>query len=221
MDSRKSSSQQFAQFPNVIRDARFHCRGNADRAVNTAKVVIGEVQAVSRPKIIPLLRESIGEPRKAAHLHSDREVLAFHMRRANPFRIGIAHDWDSLRVGNIGGTVPVFFAGLCVDFDQLRKVATVAKRGGDRRDVRHKAISADLKMLIGSGKTQAFDESVRGGLITAAQGKVQNQLAVALDCDKAILIADGFIVGLPSPSHSPKFRHTVRPSPERSQSSFL
>jgi hypothetical protein len=39
--------QKFRNVPHVICDARLHCRGNANRAVNAAKVVIGEVQAES------------------------------------------------------------------------------------------------------------------------------------------------------------------------------
>ena len=66
--------------------------------MNPAKVVVGEVKAVGSPEVLPLLRESIRQPRKAAHLHSDREILAFHMGRANLRGIGVAHDWDLLRV---------------------------------------------------------------------------------------------------------------------------
>lgn len=41
---------------------------------------------------------------------------------------------------------------------------------------------------------QAFDEYVRGLLISTAQGKGQDQLCVAFDRDKLLGIADGIIV---------------------------
>ena len=51
--------------------------------MDTAEVVVGEVQAVRGPEVLPLLAERICQPREAAHLHSDGEVLAFHMAGAN------------------------------------------------------------------------------------------------------------------------------------------
>ena len=51
--------QQFFQVPDVIRDARFQGRGNSERLVRPAEVVIGEVKAIGAPQIIPLLAERI------------------------------------------------------------------------------------------------------------------------------------------------------------------
>src|ERR1039458_3695023 len=81
--------QQFRQIPHVIRNARLHRRGNAQGLMDAAEIVVGEVQAVRRPQILPLLREGIRQPREAAHLHSDCEVLAFYVRCAD-----FAARWD-------------------------------------------------------------------------------------------------------------------------------
>ena len=56
------------------------------------------MKAVRGPQVLPLLRERIRQPREAAHLHSDGEILPLHVRRADLFRIGFPHDWDLLRV---------------------------------------------------------------------------------------------------------------------------
>ena len=91
------------------------------------KIVPPEVDAVCCPQILPLLRERICQPREAAHLHSDREVLALHMRRAHFRGIGIAHDWDLLRMRCVDGTIAALAFGIFrVDLDDLGEVMTWA-----------------------------------------------------------------------------------------------
>lgn len=46
--------------------------------MNAANAIAGEVQAVSGPQVLPLLRERARQSRQVAHLHTDRQVLAFH-----------------------------------------------------------------------------------------------------------------------------------------------
>ena len=76
----------------MIANTSNHGGRDAETLVNPAEVVEGEVQAVGRPQVLPLLAESVGEPRHAPHLHTDREVLAFDMAGADFLRIGIPHD---------------------------------------------------------------------------------------------------------------------------------
>jgi hypothetical protein len=96
-------SQQFRNVPHAIRDACLHCRGNTDRAVDAAKIVVREMQAERGPVVLPLLREAIRQSRESPHLHSHGEVLAFDNRGANAARIGIAEYWDHLRAGDFSG----------------------------------------------------------------------------------------------------------------------
>ena len=79
----RSRRQQVAQIPHPRCDARFHGRRHAQRLVNPAEVVVGEVQTIRRPEILPLLREGIRQTRKSAHAHADRQILALYMRRAD------------------------------------------------------------------------------------------------------------------------------------------
>ena len=46
--------QQILQFPNVIHNLRLHCGSDADRLVNPAEGVEGEVQAERSPQVMPL-----------------------------------------------------------------------------------------------------------------------------------------------------------------------
>jgi hypothetical protein len=94
--------------------------------MNPAEVIIREMQAVRGPQVLPLFRKRIRQPREATHAHSDGEILALDMGRANFRRIGIAHDWDSLRVRDIRRAVGALaFGVLRVAFDELREIATV------------------------------------------------------------------------------------------------
>ena len=114
--------------------------------MDAAEIVVGEVKAVRGPQVLPLLAEAVRQPREAAHLHANREVLALHVAGANLRGIGVAHDWDLLRVRHVGRAVPALaFGVLGVDLDELREVATVAQCGRNRAHVGLKSVGADLE----------------------------------------------------------------------------
>lgn len=71
--------------------------------MHSAEVVVSKVNAVRRPQVFPLLREGVCQSREAAHLHSDRQVLALNNAGANAGRVGIAEYWDHLRIQNEDG----------------------------------------------------------------------------------------------------------------------
>src|ERR1035437_2010315 len=189
------SRQQIPQLPNTIRQSCFHRGRDAQRLVNSAEVVVGEVEAVRGPKILPLLRERVRQPREAAHLQTDGEILALDVAGANLRRIGIAHDWDLLRVRDIGRAVPALaFRVLRVDLDQLCEVATVAESGRNRAHVGLESIGADLEALTAGSVAQALNKGVRGGLAATAQGEIENQFGVAFDGNEAVGVTDAVIV---------------------------
>src|SRR5437867_4005085 len=116
--------------------------------MDTAKIVISKVQAVSRPQVLPLLRKSVREPRQAPHLHSNREVLALYNRSADALRIGIAHNWDHLRRGDFGRAITAFaFARRAIDLDELSEVYTVPESIANGRSIRSEAVRSYLEAL--------------------------------------------------------------------------
>lgn len=124
--------QRFRNLPNAVRQIRLHCRRDAQRLVNATEIVIREVQAVRGPEVVLLLAEGVRQPvnpspRQVAHGHADRELLAFHMRRADFLRVRIPYDWDLLRARDVRRAVPAlaFRVGVVVDLGQLGEVATV------------------------------------------------------------------------------------------------
>ena len=119
--------------------------------MDSAKIVIGEVQAVSGPKVVPLFTEGVRESGEAAHLHSDGEVLAFDNRCADAARIRTAHNWDHLRAGDFRRSVPCFaVARRSIHLDDLGEVATVAEGRCDGGTVRSEPIASDLEMAVRS-----------------------------------------------------------------------
>ena len=58
--------------------------------MNTAEIVVGEVQGDSGFQVRQLLAESIREPRKTSHRHSHGQILPLHKRSANVSGVGVA-----------------------------------------------------------------------------------------------------------------------------------
>src|ERR1035437_1851262 len=117
------------------------------------------------------------------------------MAGANLCGIGFPHDWDLLRVRDIGRAVPALaFGVLGVDLDQLGEVATVAECGCDRADIGLESIGADLEALAAGGVAQSLDKGISGGLAATAQGEVENEFRVPLDGHEAVGITDAVIV---------------------------
>ena len=75
-----SHFQEFAHTPDVVRDPGSHRRRDSQRLVNSAEIVIREVQTERVPQVFPLLAEAQCQPSHAAHLGSDRQVAAFDNR---------------------------------------------------------------------------------------------------------------------------------------------
>src|SRR5690242_104177 len=78
---RSCSLQKLAQRPYLPGDPRLHRGCDAQLHMHAAEVVPSEVETIRGPEVLPLLTEGIGQSREAAHLHSDGEVLALHVRR--------------------------------------------------------------------------------------------------------------------------------------------
>lgn len=143
--------------------------------------VISEVQAVCGPQVLPLFAEGIRQPRQAAHGHSDREVLALNVAGANEVRVRVAHDWDLLRMRDIGRAVPAlaFGIGVRIALEELREIATVRQRSGDCGYIGLKAVCTDLEAVASDRMTQTFDENIGGRLASTAKGEIENQLRLA------------------------------------------
>ena len=71
----------------MIGQARFHRRSNAERFVDTAEVVIGEVQCDGCFKVAQFFAESVRQPRESTDRHPHGEVVAFYKTSRDVIRV--------------------------------------------------------------------------------------------------------------------------------------
>ena len=83
----------------MVRNTRFHGRGNPQRLVNPGEVVVHEVEADRVRVVLDLLGEAVGQAREASHSHPHREVLTLDVGRADERVVGIASDETLLDPG--------------------------------------------------------------------------------------------------------------------------
>lgn len=74
----------------MVQQSAFHCRGNAQRGMYAAEVVIHEPERHSRRVVLDFLRERIREASESANAHPHRKVLALNKTGTDMFRIRIA-----------------------------------------------------------------------------------------------------------------------------------
>src|SRR5439155_10881518 len=108
-------ANQLRNLPYMIRQASLHRRSNAQGLMNLAKVVVREVQREVERVHLKFLTEAISQSSEPTHLHADREVVAFDVRRRHETRIGVAR----------------YSRALCAH-QLCRRVATARTRSGVR-----------------------------------------------------------------------------------------
>jgi hypothetical protein len=140
--------------------------------------------------VLEFLAEAVHEPGEASRAHAERKVLPLNAA-------GIKFFWD--RAARLTGTTsaattsgrritPLAFRCCSVDFDEHRKMHSIAERVVDGRTIGNKPISRDLEVAR-SGLAQAFDENIGSALIALADGDSENQFRLALDTIKGIAVA--------------------------------
>src|SRR5437879_12367252 len=84
----------------MIRDASLHCRGHSQTGMNSAKMIVSEMQSNGGFQVEELFAESVRQPSEPPAHHPNRQILAFEVRRAHELRITIP--------GQTNSTLPVF-----------------------------------------------------------------------------------------------------------------
>src|ERR1700739_2714820 len=85
-----SSLQEFADTPHMIGDPGVHRRCNAERFVNSTKIVERVPQHEGCPVVLPLARKRICQSSESAVSHAKGEIRALHYRSTDSFRIRIS-----------------------------------------------------------------------------------------------------------------------------------
>jgi len=175
----------------MIRQPSFHRRSDAQGFMNTAKIVIREVQRTSRFQVFDFLAESVGEARKPSHHHSHGQILPFDMAGADSLRIGVAlHDlgynledwaWGVFRRA-------VMLAVIAVQLDKLREVHVRTESLFDGLNIESEAVRGDLHPLCETLGKIVY-ECLRGSSRPLANGEAGNELCYGVNCHKNPSIA--------------------------------
>ena len=152
--------------------------------MNTAEIVIREVQSDSGPKMRQLFRERIGQPRKAPHRHSHGQVLPLHERRADVVGIRIALSdfgynprdawWGVPRFGSV--ELPV----VAKHFRELREVYLCSEALRNAHRIVIEAVSRELH-AIGNALVQVPQECPRVRADALADAKGRHQLGFSVN----------------------------------------
>jgi hypothetical protein len=144
--------------------------------------------------VLKLLTERICQAGKAANAHSDAEILALNVGRADAFRIGQSDAWDNLRGNHIGRRIAVFaFRAGAIDLNQLGEIHAIRQCVTDRGAVRGKAVGRDLKLASGS-EPKTLNEYIRAGPISTTHNEVEHELGVRFKSDERVAVTQSRII---------------------------
>jgi hypothetical protein len=90
------------------------------------EVTVNKVQSNGVPVVVDLFGEPIGEPGKAAHVHTHGQVLPLDMAGRNELWIGLALDYGFLAAGAFGRAVFPFVilaSRILIDTSAIREAA--------------------------------------------------------------------------------------------------
>jgi hypothetical protein len=114
----------------MICQTRFHCWRNSQSFVNSAEVVVHEMQGHGMTVILDLFGKAVCEPRETAHAHTHREFLTFYKAGRDVVRVRRSRDCSSAASNASSGAVTALIqAGRhSVNFYQHRIVNFGTKR---------------------------------------------------------------------------------------------
>ncbi len=170
----------------MVSNSRFHCGSRAKRTMNTAEIVKREVERESGFEILPLLRESIGQPRQSANPHSHGQVLSFDVRGTNPLEARPSPFWERDCSNDFRRRVPrLGLSRASVNFYQLREINASAKAVVNGLNVGLESISGDLEAAL-CRFADFICESLRVACRAAPKVPRQNQLCVSFNGDEGV-----------------------------------
>jgi len=179
--------------------------------MNTAEIVIREVQGDSGFEMRKLLTERIREPRKTPHRHSHGQVLPFHKRRADMVRVGVALSNFGYNPRDAWWGVPparaVILPEVAKQFGELGEVYVRAEALRNGNGVVVQSIRGELH-AVSDALIQVPQESPCIGTHALANAKRRHQLGLRVNGNVNPLVAK---FGRISASHVAPFLSDVAP----------
>lgn len=167
----------------MIRQLCFHRRGDSQRLMHAAEVVVHVVERDGRDVIVELFGERLGQARKAAIAHANRQILPFHIRRADVLRVRVASDHLRFEAKADAGAVATGQRFVAVNLDQHRVIDFAAgERVIDGRQIGGVAVRRQLHAVPQARPHIGHKSEGRIGF-AAADGKGTNQLRICINRD--------------------------------------
>jgi hypothetical protein len=159
--------------------------------MNTAEIIVREMQGGGGFEMRQLLAVSIGQPRKPAKLHSEGEVLPFDKRCRDVLRVGITapHFGYNLRDRSWGVPLIPKLAVVAVQLRQLSEVSVTSKGFLDSFAVEDVRIGGQLYAVIAESVIQIQHECLRVSTGTFADKVRRNEFRLGIERDENPLVA--------------------------------
>src|ERR1035441_4218450 len=129
----------------MLTDSRFHRRGNTQRLMNAAKVVVCMKQRKHGDVVFELLTEGVRQPGEAPHIHPHVEVLPLHVACADMLMVRGAYDIDSFGPKTLRRAVARLSFGItAIDLDQLSVIDIGSEGVRDGNQIHFVAVRGQL-----------------------------------------------------------------------------
>ena len=166
--------------------------------MNTAEIVIREVQHDGCPEVFQFTGKGVGQSRKAAKLHSHREILSFDKTGRDVFRVGMPLTHLGYNLRDSWGGVPLIpeLAIVPKQFRELREVNVSTKTLFDCLPVENEGVGRQLDAVSAHAVMYILHEGLRVLAGTLADQERRDELGVGIHRNENPLIAKLYRIAL-------------------------
>ena len=167
----------------MIANASFHRRGDTQRLMNAAEVVIHEVERERVLVVLDFLGECIRQPRKAAHVHPHRKILPFDKTCRNVPSVGPSVNDRRNRADAFRWAIASLFVARIapIELDQHRVVDLSSECQLNRSQVNVVTVRGQLD-AVGEPSRQIVHEMLCVPRRAPSYAPRNNQLTVGAEC---------------------------------------
>jgi hypothetical protein len=166
--------------------------------MDSAKIIVREMQRYTGFQVRLFLAERIGEPRESAHRHTHSQVLSLHKRSADMPRIRIALSDFGYNPRDawwgVSPTGSIILSELAEQFGKLREIDFRSKAFGNGDGVVVQPVCRELH-AASKPMMQVPEKFPRIGTHSLANAKRRNEFGFAVDCDVNPLVTNFGRVG--------------------------
>jgi len=170
----------------MIGNPGFHRGSDAQRLVNSTEVVPREVESNRSFQVVQFFRVGIRKPSKTTQVHTQTQIGAFHVRRADVLRVrpSVADFGYNLRDVSWGVSLIPVLTIVSVQLHKLREVRLSSEHILHSTLIEVEAIGSELEAIFAQSSSEASEESQRGFLRALADLETRHQLGLRVESDE-------------------------------------